>query len=316
MVGSGGRNVKRRSSRPVFRAMMCFIPIILGVLLVGFFCYHLGHNCPWDVSTWSSVKQVAPELDLSPDGAVYFRVEQYYAILLCVVVVVCVLNSLSFLLRGQNSISKIRESLKEDAFRSLKDGLAGKELAKEQLDDLNAESLEIANNDWRVKLGNLSILFRALSLTANGFFAAYVAVGFAFTPPRYFDEEAIFWIFFVYMLTDIGLLLAIYGVKRGGTWGENRELLGTLFYIDIPTIISVGLILWFGPSLLSGLRAPQFMFRAIAGGAMIVHLVNSQIIQSILLGEEWFNEKSVRWRSRITEPRAPTEPVRTVLGTQ
>jgi hypothetical protein len=272
--------------------MICSVPVIAGVLVAGLLFYHLGHHCTLDVSAWSSLRETEKELSGDPNGHVYLRVETYYVIFLCVVVIVCALNSLSFLFRSLNAISEIEGTLKDEALEDVtEDDPPGQRPTEDEI----YESDERAKNDWRVKLGMFAVTFRGLALLLNGVLAAYLAVGFSFKPRIDFDELAILSMFLVFMLTDIGLLIAIYGVKKSATWTDHRELLGTLLYIDIPTIISVGLIVLFGPSLLSGLATPESMFRAIAGGGMIVHLVSSQIIQSILLGEEWVNERSTRW---------------------
>lgn len=291
MAGSSHSNGTRKSSVSLLRVVMCSIPIVFGLTVAVFLFYHLGHHCSFDVAAWSSLRETAAEFNGDPEGPIYLRVETYYVIFLCVVVTVCAVNSLSFLSRSRNAISRIEEMLKKDALRTATNsGLHG-HLPTRVIQEIE----DNAKNDWRVKLGNFALMFRGVALLINGVLAGYMAVGFSVKPPIYFDEGAIFAMFLVFMVTDIGLLSAIYAVKKSATWAENRELLGTLLYIDFPTIISVGLIVWFVPSILSGSKAPEFTFRAIAGGGMIVHLVSSQIIQSILLGEEWFNERVARW---------------------
>jgi hypothetical protein len=134
-------------------------------------------------------------------------------------------------------------------------------------------------------LGQLGIYIRIFALLPTMFWLMKIAFLDAERWPPSTDEWAVILTFAGCAIADFFFLVVLLKQKSRAVWTENREVIGALFYIDIPTVFGVWLIAKYGPTLLQDAETKEMMLRAISGGALLIHVVTSQFILCFLVAE-------------------------------
>lgn len=226
--------------------VLCVFVIVL-ILLVSY-----GHGSILDASTWPAIEKTAQECADKPDARVYVRIATYYSIVSFGAALFLFFNSCSFTAR----VRKI------------------------------SQCLSVTTGNSNETLQDISLWIRVFSIGCVMLWLAKLSVIDPKLLAMNIDEWLILLTFAFCGIADAIILIVLWRQGKRELWSANRELLGALCYIDIPTFIGVGLIARYGPALLLGSNTPDMMFKAICGGAMIIHVVTSQVILSFLVAEE------------------------------
>ena len=243
-------------------------PLLSVVVIIVVLAASVGSGSKLDVSTWPAVQSIAHDYGNNPDYRVYMKMTNYYSIVSFAAAAFLFFNALSF----EFGVLRISDVLSTSGI----------------------------HNEWR---RDLALRFRLFAVLPSFLWLIKLVTLDAKTLPINFDEYLVIATFSLCAVADTLVLAVLWKRKDRTLWSENREFFGALCYIDIPTIIGVWVIARYGPVLLTDSNAPEMMLRAISGGALIIHVVTSQIILFFLIAEVRSRELLDRhWRT-VAIPR-------------
>jgi hypothetical protein len=225
-------------------------PLLSVVVIVAVLAAAVGSGLKLDVLTWPAIRYAIQDCGDKPDCRVFTQMTIDYSIVSFGAAFFLFLNSLSFV----HSVQKLNRHLIGQGVES---------------------SL----------IRDLGVNIRLFALIPTFFWLLKIALLDATDYPTTIDEWMVILTFGGCTMADLSILVVLWRQKSSSLWSENREVLGALFYIDIPTVIGVWLIARYAPMLLKDSQTPEMMLRAISGGALVIHVVTSQFILCFLIAE-------------------------------
>jgi hypothetical protein len=253
----------------VHKALQAAWPVLSVILIVILLLSCSGTGWFADIETWPTIKSVTQQCGTQSYCPDYVRIFKYYSIISFGTASFLFLNATSFIF----SVQKISQKVTNAQIDS--------NLTRDLAVYLRFFAL-IPNMIWLVKI----------ALIPEGTFGGI-----------YLNEKLVLFTFIFCALADGLILCVLWRQKDGKLWLENREFFGVLCYIDIPTLFGIFLLVRYAPMLLDGTTTPDYIMKALAGGALIIHVVTSQIILSFLITEAKFSGLIERhWQSALAAP--------------
>lgn len=244
-------------------------PMLLVVLVVLVLEVFVGRGGVADVNTWQVVQSILAECK-EPQCADYLSVSRQHAIVSFGAAIFLLFNALSFIF----SVQKITQAMTKSG--------------------VDSDSTR-----------NMALIFRVFAIIPTLLWSFKIVTLRGNWGGIYADEYLVLATFGLCAIADASIVAVLWKQKDGPLWLENREIIGALCYIDIPTLIGVSAIVWYGHLFESewvnhtDLAGHEPILKAMSGGALIIHVVTSQIILSFLTAQVRFNTwQETHWHSR------------------